>query len=417
MEGWATFHPPLYYILGAGLWALLEPLGPRAVVTGLRAIGVLAGLCVGLVTWLLVLRTGGGAVVAWMAAAIALFLPSAQIATVMIGNEAFASGLVALSLLPLLTLQRDPRNVRAAVATALLVGLAFISKYTAAFAVVACVVPFLRRDFDRATGRALTAALLVGGIVVAPVYVRNVATTGTLFPILREHEPTASQEDKNVLRPRKVSDYLWVDPECLLRPSIYHIDGDSTSELRRNFAMTNVWGLTYASTWYDAFAHRIPVPWHRDGVYAGPILAALGVVPTLITLLGFGLAIATSLRSRGRSDDTPFVVIWVVGLAMFIGFTSWAQSVVAVKASYLLPLVAPAGLFFARGIRFVGADLRRIALGLSATAALASAVVFTHGLVFPPQPVEKMALTWRILGSYLPDSHITESVDRLTRGW
>ena len=27
MEGWATFHPPLYYVLGAGVWSLLEPLG------------------------------------------------------------------------------------------------------------------------------------------------------------------------------------------------------------------------------------------------------------------------------------------------------------------------------------------------------------------------------------------------------
>jgi len=417
MEGWATFHPPLYYVLGAGVWSLLEPFGPRAVVTGLRVIGGLAGLCVGWVTWLLVLRTGGNATVAWVAAAIALFLPSAQIATAMIGNEALASGLVALSLLSLFHLQRDPKNIRVAALTGLLVGLAFITKYTAAFAVVACVVPFLRKDFDRATGRALTAALLVGGIVIAPVYLRNVALTGTPFPILREHEPTASQEAKNVLRPRRVADYLWLDPECLMRPSIYHIDGESTSELRRNFAMTNVWGLAYASTWYDAFAHRIPVPWHRDGVFSGPLLAVLGIVPTLITLLGFALAIAAAVRSRGRSDDAPFVVAAIVGLAMFVGFTSWAQSVVAIKASYLLPLVAPAGVFFARGIRFIGGDLRKIALALSATAALASAVVFTHALVFPAQPIEKMARIWRLLGSYLPDSHIAESVDRLTRGW
>ena len=417
MEGWATFHPPFYYAIGATVWALLEPLGPRAVVTGLRTLGALSGLCVGWVTWRLVLHTGGSATVAWVASAIALFLPSAQLSTAMIGNEAFASGLVALTLFSLLNLQRDPTNVRVAALTGLLAGLAFITKYTAAFAVIACVVPFLRRDFDRATGRALAATLLVGGIVVAPVYVRNVALTGTLFHILREHEPTASQEAKNVLRPRRVTDYLWIDPECLLRPSIYHTGGESTSELRRNFAMTNVWGLAYASTWYDAFAHRIPVSWHRDGVVSGPLLAALGVVPTLITLLGFALAIAAAVRSRGRSDDAPFVVVWIVGLTVFVGFTSWAQSVVAVKASYLLPLVVPAGVFFARGIGWIGTDLRSIALSISATAALACAVIFTHAVVFPAQPVEKMARIWRLLGSYLPDSHIAESVDRLTRGW
>ena len=105
-----------------------------------------------------------------------------------------------------------------------------------------------------------------------------------------------------------------------------------------------------------------------------------------------------------------------------MGFTSWAQSVVAVKASYLLPLVAPAGVFFARGIRFIEAQ-RNVNKSrpspltlLSAVAALAGALIFTHGLVFPGQPVEKMARIWRLLGGYLPDSHIAESVDRLTRG-
>ena len=417
MEGWATFHPPLYYLLGAGIWSLLEPLGPRAVVTGLRALGGIALLAAGYVALRVVLHSTGRFAVAWVAAALVLFLPMAQLSAAMIGNEAFAAGLTALAIPPLLALQRDPRHLPTAAVTGLMAGLAFITKFTGAFVVIACVVPFLRRDFDPSMARALIAGALAGALIAAPVYARNVLLTGTPFPILREHEPTRTQEARNVLRPRRVSDYLWVDPGSLQRPSIYHIRGESNSELRRNYAMTNVWGLTYAAIWYDAFAHRIPVSFHRDGVLSGPLLTALGVIPTLLVLMGYALALAAAVRSRGRSEDAPLVVLASVGLVMFIGFTSWAQSVVAVKGSYLLPLLIPASAFFGRAVSWFARDLQRAALGFSTAAALACAVIFTHGLVFPAQPMEKMPRTWRILGAHLPGSHIAPSVDRLTRGW
>ncbi len=50
-QGWSTFHPPIYYVLAAGVWQLLEPLGPQAVVAGVRAIGAIALLCVGVIAF------------------------------------------------------------------------------------------------------------------------------------------------------------------------------------------------------------------------------------------------------------------------------------------------------------------------------------------------------------------------------
>ncbi|MGH0032559.1 MAG: hypothetical protein ACQGVC_22435, partial [Myxococcota bacterium] len=52
-QGWSTFHPPVYYVLGAGVWSLLEPLGPRAVVAGIRGIGGVALFGMGAVAFLL----------------------------------------------------------------------------------------------------------------------------------------------------------------------------------------------------------------------------------------------------------------------------------------------------------------------------------------------------------------------------
>jgi 4-amino-4-deoxy-L-arabinose transferase-like glycosyltransferase len=411
-SGTLTFHPPLYYLLGSGVWALLDPVGPDAISAGLRAIGGVATLLAGVVTWRLV-RERSAWPVAWTATALVLFVPAAQMSAAMVGNEALAAGLAALALPSILALQRDPRRVGHAVAAGLFAGLAFATKFSGLFVVAACMVPFLRRDFDRGMLRALAAGLVVGAIVAGPVYARNWWLAGSPFPFTRVEEPLKSMEAANVLRPRRVSDYLWLDPACLLRPSIHHAPGVSRAARRRNPDMTNVWGLAYASIWYDAQGHRIPLAFHRDGNRTGPLLTLLGIVPTGVMLFGFVLALVETVRRRGRADDAPLVALWCTGIAFFVAFTWWAQSVVAVKGSYLLPLSVPGALFFASGVNRLGARARPWILAVSAAAAIAAAVVFTQDLVYPAAPAERMAHRYRMMGELLPDSYIKEAADRL----
>lgn len=422
-QGWSTFHPPLYYLLAAGVWRVLEPLGPRAVLTGVRVLGALGMLAAAAVAARLVWRAGADWRVAWVCTALVLFVPVAQLSTAMLGNEALATGIGALALPFLLALQIDPRDPRRAALAALFAGLALATKYTGVFIAVGCAVPFARRDFDRAMLRSLAVGLVVGCVVAGPVYVRNIVLTGVPNPILRTREPTRSTEEANIIRPRRLTDYLWLDPAVLLRPSVHQVKAGTPPPRtgahpghpapRRNPAMTNVWGLFYASTWYDAFAHRIPKRWHRDGVLAGPLLALLGLVPTALMGLGFALALVAAVRSRGRDRDAPLVAIWLAGLASAVAFTVWAQSVVAVKASYLLPLAVPGAVFFARGALRLGERLRIAALAVSAAAALAAALVFTDGLLFPGLDPAVMAGRWRLVGEALPDSYIGPAVDFL----
>lgn len=411
-SGTQTFHPPLYYLLGSGVWRLLEPVGPDAISAGLRAIGGVAALLAGVVAWRLV-RERSKWPVAWVATALVLFVPAGQMAAAMVGNEALAAGLAALALPSILALQRDPRRVGHAAIAGLFAGLAFATKFSGVFVVVACAVPFLRHDLDRRMLRALAAGLVVGAIVAGPVYARNWWHSGSPFPFTRVEEPVKSMEAGNILRPRRVSDYLWLDPACLVRPSIHHVPGATHAGRRRNPDMSNVWGLAYASIWYDAQGHRIPISYHRDGVYTGPILTTLGIVPSSLMLFGFALALAEAIRRRGRSDDAPLVALWMVGIAFFVAFTWWAQSVHAVKGSYLLPLAVPGAVFFARGANRLGRRIRPWVLLVSALAALAAAVVFTQDLVYPAAPAERMAQRYRMLGEFLPDSYITEAADRL----
>jgi hypothetical protein len=130
-------------------------------------------------------------------------------------------------------------------------------------------------------------------------------------------------------------------------------------------------------------------------------------------LLGFLLALGDAIRRRGRSDDAPLVAVWLVGLGVFVSFTWSAPSADAAKGSDLLPLAVPGAVFFARAVRWLPAGLRAVVLAVSAAAAVAAAVVFTTGLVFPPLPPGRMANLWRFVGLVMPDSYIGEAVNHL----
>jgi hypothetical protein len=417
-QGWSTFHPPVYYAIGAAVWRALEPLGPRAVVAGIRGIGVVSLFVVAAVAFVLARRRAPLATAA-TAAALLLLVPCVQMTAVMIRNEALAAALAALAFLPILALQRDPTRWRSAALAGGLVGIAIATKVSSIFLLAGAAVPFLRRDLMRgdAGRRGLRSALLLFGLVfviAAPVTVRNIALTGDPLPLNRDKPVAAFAEASQVIRERRVLDYLWIDPRALWRPSIHHVPGNPPPPPpRRNVHMTNVWALTYASTWWDAFGHRIPAEYHRDGVWAGRLLIALGLLPTGLLLFGFARASVEALVRRGRSDDAPLVASTWAGIAAFVSFTWVSPTIGAPKAIYLLPVVVPAALFFVRGVGSLSARARRFALGEAALAALLSGLVFTQTLWFPPIAPEVMAGRWRLVGAALPNSHIVETLDAL----
>jgi hypothetical protein len=408
LEGWSTFHPPLYYLAGSVVWAAVEPLGPRAVLAAIRALGALLGLAAAVVAWVLVRRLGGDRTTALVATALVLFVPCVQIAATMEGNEAFAAGVTALGLPALLRLHVAPRDRRAAAAFGAAAGLALISKFSSVSLVAAALVPFVRRDFDRAMAGSLA---VVAGLVVllaGPVYARNVWLTGSPVPMTRTREPMYTVERSQIIRPRRAGDYVRLDAGALLRPSLFHVPGLPARYRNRNRAMASVPGLTYASIWWDAFAHRIPIGQHRDGVWSGPFLAHLGLVPSLTVALGFAAATLAAARTRLRDPAAPLVVMTCAALAAFVAFTWAAPSAAAVKGSYLLPLAPAAAVFFARGIGMLGPRLRAAVLALSLAAAVAAAVIFTEGVLF--RSVSPAAHMWAAWARRLPGSHIADVI-------
>ena len=413
--GWSTFHPPLYYLLGSALWGLLEPLGPRVLVAGIRSIGALAGLFAGFVAFRILMQSGVAPLVALVSTALLLFVPVSQLAAVMIGNEALAAGMVALALLPLMRLQQDPRDLRNAALAGLAFGAALSVKYTTLLLLGAAASVFAWARPDRRRVAAAALCLTVACAVAAPVYVRNWIVVDTPIPLTRNREPMQSAEAAMTIRERRLADFVWIPPAAFLRPSLYHEPGKIGSYYNRNEAMTSVWGMAYASLWFDPFGHRTRVRDHRDGVWHGPALTLLGLAPTLAMIGGFVLCWIDLVRRRGRTPEAPLVVLATLGLLGFTAIAVGAPSPAALKGSYLLGMGVPAAVFYGRAAMALRPVLRNALLGISCAAVGVSALVFTTGVLYPAQAMG--VRVWTRIARVLPESYIYQAMERMLTGW
>lgn len=414
LSGWSTFHPPVYYLLSAATWALVEPIGPRAALAGLRFWSALGILAAAGAVFVLARGQVRSAWLALAAGAIVLCVPVAQLAATMVGNEALAAGLTALALVPLVSLQQDPSRLRSAAWAGLLAGLALATKFTGAWVLAACAVPFLRPGLDARALRALGVCFGVALLVAGPFYARNLATTGTLVPMTRTLEPMKRMEERLVREPRRWTDYVVVPWTCGVYPYVtVVVEGGVWAGL--NPAMQSVPCLAYAGLWFDPFGLRATRRDPREGLGWGTGLLYAGLVPTVLVVLGFGFALVRSVQSRGRAREAPLVVVAVLSVASYVVFTWLAPSLGAAKASYLLPALAPAGVFFAAGCQLLGPAVRRVALAVSLGAALLAVYVFTTGTVFAPTDAAASRGFWSMLGRELPGSYVTEAATRLIR--
>jgi len=432
LAGWSTFHPPLYYAAASLLCRLADSASPYAQLLCLRSLGVAAAVICGAVAFQLVRGQRNEVSTATVAALLALFLPFRQLATTMIGNEAVAAALVAVALLFLIDLQREPGRLGRALAVGVFTGLALDTKYSAVALLPACVIPFLRTDLGARGRRAAVACGLAIALIAGPVYARNLALTGRLFPMTRDLEPMRSIEHSFALRARRASDYLFVPWGVIRNPSIagesfdgipgppIHIqkEGQTLEVGGRvlNRHMISVAGLVYAGVWWDPFEVRVPPQLHSAGSWLGTALTLLGVVPSVLVIAGFFVATRRLLSTGLRAAEAPVTLFAGCALALFVIFTWRAPSLVAAKASYLLPVGVPAALFFADGVASLGPRVRSAALAVSLVAALACAVAFTDGVLFNARAADPLVVgLWTRLSAFLPGQHLDEAVMALRR--
>ncbi len=409
LEGWSTFHPPLYYLAASGIWRLAEPWGPHALLVALRSLGIAAALVVGAVAFRLLEDLGVGLPATVVASLLTIFVPVHQLATAMLGNESIVTALVALALFSLVRLQREPGHLGNALAAGVATGLALATKYTAIALLPACAAPYLRARLGPADRRGAAALVLATLVIAGPVYVRNWSLTGTPLPMTRTLEPMRSAENGFVLRPRRPSDYWRIPWSVFRNPTIYSPRPDAPGgTLNRD--MLSVPGLVFAGIWYDPYETRVPHALRLQGSWLGAGLLASGVIPTLLCLAGFVAATSRMLETRFRTPDAPLTLFAWCSLVLFVVFTWRAPALVAAKASYLLPVVTPAAWFFCRGVALVGPRWSARSLAVSCVATLASLAVFTERVAFEPAGVDSGVIAVStVLDRALPGTHLLEA--------
>lgn len=412
-KGWCTFHPPVYHLLAAATWGALEPLGPRSVLFGLRIFSALGILGVGLVVYGLARRFTGSESIAGVAAAGTLFVPVAQLSATMAGNEALAAGFAAIALFFLVSLQDDPADARAAACAGLFAGLAFATKFSGLWTVAACAVPFLRLDLDPRARRSLAVCAVAISILAGPIYLRNVLETGTPLPFTRTVHPLMTDQEARLQgASRHWTDYVRVPLGCGQYPYVNVIvEGGLLAGI--NGDMQSVPCLAYAGFWFDPFGVRATRSDPSEGLAWGYALMAAGIVPMLLVVFGFGSSVVRVVRTRGRAAEAPLVAVVAMALPSFVAFTWLVPSLSAAKASYLLPLLAPAGAFFAQGCALLPRSGRRVVLAWSVGAAALAAWVFTTGTVFAPTNALASKGFWVAMGRQFPDPYIVEAALRL----
>ncbi len=384
-QGWSYFHPPLHYALGA---ALARFGSGEVLMRGLALLGSAASL-------------GTAAWSAWLARRLApdrpalpllaftavALLPVHVFMSPMPGNELTQTFLAATALGSFVANEgRGRPSWRLDALTGLLLGLCLLTKFNGALALFAVLGSlglraFWRRSEPGEWGRCARRGAIVAGIALAlsaPYYARNVAAFGNPFELSRGYPLVAAVERDQPPGRRELLDYVrfplraFTDPN----PLAPHL-------------VRSVWATLYLNVWADVFRESDVerALWaERRTERSTTWMALLGLAPTGLALAGAVLCARDAWRGRRRALLAPVLLTAAGAVGAFVVF-SWRVPIwSALKASYVLGLSLPYGVFLARGALplvsrgpWVGA-LPGVAVGL---AGLGAVVVGAEGVVLP----------------------------------
>jgi hypothetical protein len=332
-EGWQMFQSPLYYVVSAPLYALLE--GRVEPGTLLRVLRIAPILC-GLAQVELVRR----------AARIALpRQPDAQSAALLVGglmpmnlyisqtlsNEPMSGCLTALAIVVGMRFVRSARKRGdgSLAATGAALGLALLTKVSAVVIapVLALFAWLVRRHGKWVRGLAVlfgTCALVCGAY-----YVRNLVHFGRPFVAGWDPQRVAWWQDPGYRTPAS----LYTFGRSVLYPTYAGLDG--------------LWDSLYSSVWCDGFLSGIAIgdyrpPWNYTLMSA---LALLSIIPTLAILIGLTRLTRDKCLAFAAACVAVFVLA-VIDLYLTLPVYSTAKGTYLLGITPCLAVLAGAG--FAR---------------------------------------------------------------------
>jgi hypothetical protein len=349
-DDWATFHPPLFYLLSFGFLEILKPF--YSLVKPFHFLKVIPFLC------------GLGNV--WVAYAlgrmvfkddpfrlllvivVAGFIPMNIYMSAYVGNEPLHAFLVGCSLVMAVHIFRSSEvRFPHMIYLGLLLGLAVLTKITA-WAILPVVVVFLAykmtrmdgKNFKEVTSR-LALFILVMTVICGWYYIRNIIHFGRPFMINWDLPGQRWWQDPGF----HTIQYFLSFGEALRHPyfSAFH----------------SFWDAMYSTFWGDgligglALIAKRPDVWNYDYMSAVYLLA---LPATGIFLIGLLKAVDAALNDRDPNSKLimAFLMISLYSVGLFILFSTLRVPIYGqAKAFYCLAAVGPISVFFALGLGMV----------------------------------------------------------------
>ena len=391
-SGWSFFHPPLYYALMASIWTLLAPIDPVTRLTVGTALIALLGLTQALAIYAITRRYfPGQQLIHLLAAGLMLFLPVHLYSAAFLGNEGLNAVLCSLSLVTLLWVLRRPSVTRAAL-LGLCLGAAMLTKFTAIAFVAGAIGTLALQTWARKSWRTGFGTLVAAGAAMLLVcgwfYARNVSMYGTPFKMSRDEFMVRHVEDYQSKGLRNLWEYVLFDPLILRRPQWprgISLVGDFPSDFPHSALRESVLTGVFANTWFDGGTGIVlpPVTMSEVSRRAGQLLLTLGLVPSILVVVGIWTAIRRLWRDGWDDTLAAMLVTFTAMVALFVQATSTVPMHAAVKATYLTPASLIFGFWFALGADRLGRAsprwLHRAALAC-AFLAVACVVVFSNNV-------------------------------------
>lgn len=385
-QGWSYFHPPLHYLIG---WALTQARSGEVLMRGLALWGSLASLLTaGLAARLTGIGFPGRPGLALLAFGAVACLPVQFYMSPMPGNEMTATLLGAAALTTFVRSESAQRpSFWADLLTGVWLGLGLLTKFSGVVTLLAVLAAlFVRAALEPGRAAGLRRAARRGAgiaalalVIPAPYYARNLEAFGTPFELSRGYPLVAEVERGQPPGSRRWRDFVAFSPGIFsdpnpLAPHMYR----------------SVWGSAYVNVWADLYRESDvarALEAEREERRSTRALALLGLLPTAVALAGAGLALRDLRRGRRRAFWTAPLLLAAATLGSF-GVFAWRVPIwSALKASYLLGLSLPFGLFLCRAIEeFLERGRRRASAALVAGLAgvgLAASLVAVDGLVLP----------------------------------
>ena len=349
-EGCEMFQPPFYYFLSAIIYKLFG--GAAAEPGSLKAVqmmGTISGVANACFAWLILRKLfQKNHLIQLLGFSVVAFLPMCFYMNPLISNEIFSGSIISLAIYLLIRYGFEKQiKIQHALTLGIVVGLALLSKYTAAFIfLTTATVLAIRVLMNPSTRRREIAALAIFLIVVSALsgwlYIRNV---------IRFHDPFIGNWDKE-------SGYHCEQHHGYRTLGFYLKFGSVFFHAPERSRWGPFWDGKYGSMWMDVHGSFLKLDDERTNLY-GNIIICLALLPSVAILLGFYQSFRSALKSARCNHNLALVMVSALTLISLLSFTMEVPFFSTIKAFFYLSLLPAIAAFTGKGLYTMSRNVGR----------------------------------------------------------